>query len=320
MSARLTRGIVAFVNEAIGWQRYPATAGAAATVVGDLRVLRGLPGVPGVPGRDILALLPQDALTSGRRYPVLYMHDGQNLFDAATSYSGEWEVDETLAALASEAIEVIVVGIPNSGDGRYAEYTPYRGRGARWRTGGGGRAYLRWVAGSVKPAIDAAWPTLPGRETTGIMGSSLGGLISLWAAIQHPDTFGLIGSMSTAITPGQNAIIRRLAALPVPPQRAYLDTGGHEANDAPSPGLERRWSAAMVREAGQLRDALVASGLREGDTLRFVVDRDAIHREVHWARRLPDALRFLYGSRVTPGSGTPEPAPVVPLSQPVVRR
>jgi predicted alpha/beta superfamily hydrolase len=131
------------------------------------------------------------------------------------------------------------------------------------------------------------------------MGSSLGGLISLWAAIQHPGTFGLVGSMSTAITPGQNDVIRRLAALPVPPVRAYLDTGGHEAIDAPSAGLARRWSAAMVREAGQLRDSLVASGMREGETLRFVLDPEATHRESHWARRLPDALRFLYG----PGAG-----------------
>ena len=238
--------------------------------------------------------LPADAETSGRRYPVLYMHDGQNLFDAATSFSGEWGVDETLAVLAREGLELIVVGIPNAGDGRYAEYTPYRGR-RRWATGGLGRGYLRWLAGTVKPAVDAAWPTRPEREATGILGSSLGGLISLWAAVGEPATFGLVGSMSTAITPGQNEIIRRLARLRVPPVRAYLDVGGHEANDAPTPGLERLWSQAIRREAGQLRDALVASGLREGETLRFVEDEEAIHREVHWAARLPDALRFLFG-------------------------
>ena len=99
------------------------------TVVGDLRVLPGLEGPwRGVP-RDILVHLPAGAETSGRRYPVLYMHDGQNLFDEATSFSGEWRVDETLAALAEEGIELIAVGIPNAGDGRAATDTRRIGRG-----------------------------------------------------------------------------------------------------------------------------------------------------------------------------------------------
>jgi len=277
------------------WQPYRAPASQdVSSIVGDLRVLPGLPGPPQSPDRDILVHLPAGAMSSGRRYPVLYMHDGQNLFDAATSFSGEWQVDETLALLEAEGLELIVVGIPNAGDGRYAEYTPYKGRRPGF-TGGLGRAYLRWVAVVVKPEVDAAFPTLSGRETTGIMGSSLGGLISLWAAVAHPATFGLIGSVSTAVTPGQNEIIRRLARLPVPPLRAYLDVGGHEASDAPNPGLERRWSKAMIRESWQIRDSLVASGLREGETVRLVEDPDAVHHEAHWARRLPDALRFLFG-------------------------
>jgi len=99
--------------------------------VGDLRVLHGLSGPPHGPDRDILVHLPLGVTTSGRRYPVLDMHGGQNLFDGATSYSGEWEVDETMAALAREGLELIVVGIPNAGDGRYAEYTPYQAHWAR---------------------------------------------------------------------------------------------------------------------------------------------------------------------------------------------
>jgi predicted alpha/beta superfamily hydrolase len=286
----------------LDWRRYPPTP----SVVGDLRVLRGLPGPPDGPSREILVHLPAGAGSSGRRYPVLYLHDGQNLFDPAPSYRGEWELDETLAVLAREGTELIAVGIPNAGEGRYAEYTPYRGRRA-WATGGHGRAYLRWVVDTVKPAVDAAWPTLPGRETTGILGSSLGGLISLWAAVAHPETFGLVGAMSTAITPGQNAIIRRAARLDPPPVRAYLDVGGHEGNDAPSPGLERLWSAAVLREARQLRDALVASGLREPETLCYVEDPDAVHRETDWARRLPGALRFLFA---VPVNGSPADLPL----------
>lgn len=280
------------------WHRYEPPE--ASTATGDLRVLRGLPGPAGGPDRDILVLLPAGAATSGRRYPVLYLHDGQNLFDAATAFAGEWEVDETLARLAGEEIELIAVGIPNAGDGRYREYAPYRGR-RRWATGGGARAYVRWLAGTVKPAVDAAWPTRPEREATGVMGSSLGGLVSLWAAVQEPATFGLVGSMSTAITPGQQAILARLARLSPAPVRAYLDMGGHEGSHAPSPALDRRWSAAMLREARQVRDALAASGLREPLTLRHVEAPDAIHHESAWAARLPDALRFLFG----PGSAPP---------------
>jgi predicted alpha/beta superfamily hydrolase len=282
---------------ALRWTQYaPPRRVARSTVVGDLRVLRGLPGPAQGPDREILVHLPPGTERSGRRYPVLYMHDGQNLFDAATSRRSTWNVDETLGVLAAEGLELIVVGIPNAGEGRYAEYTPYHGRGPRWGTGGGGRAYARWIVEVVKPAVDAAWPTGPERASTGVLGSSLGGLVSLWAVIAHPGTFGLVGSMSTAVTPGQQEVIRRLARLPDPPVRAYVDVGGREADgDAPSPGMARLWSAAAVREARQVRDALLTSGLREDETLRYVEDAAAAHREEHWARRLPDALRFLFG-------------------------
>lgn len=221
-----------------GWLDYRlARATPVSTVVGDLRVRPDVPSAELGVARDILVHLPDGALTSGRRYPVLYMHDGQNLFDAATSFVGEWRVDETLAVLAAEGLEIIVVGIPHGGDDhrRYAEYTPYRGRGASFPPGGLGSAYLRWVVGTVKPMIDAAFPTRPERAATGIMGSSLGGLISLWAAIEHPATFGLVGSMSTAYPGGQSAILRRLRGLRALPDRVYLDVGGREGSFAPDP-------------------------------------------------------------------------------------
>ena len=147
------------------------------------------------------------------------MHDGANLFDEATSFSGEWRVDETLAVLAGEGLELIVVGIPNAGDGRSAEYTPYR---ARPRPGGDpsdryesgmGSAYLRFVVDEVMPAVDAAFPTRRDRAATGVMGSSWGALISLWAAVEWGSVFGLIGAMSPAITPGQGPILTRLRRL-----------------------------------------------------------------------------------------------------------
>jgi predicted alpha/beta superfamily hydrolase len=279
------------------WLDYrSARATPGSTVVGDLRLLPDVASDELGHARDVLVHLPAGAMSSGRRYPVLYMHDGQNLFDAATSFVGEWQVDDTLGVLAGEGLELIVVGIPHGGDERrYVEYTPYRGRGAPFPIGGLGSAYLRWLVGTVKPLVDAAFPTRPERAATGIMGSSLGGLISLWAAIEHPATFGLVGSMSTAYPGGQGAIVRRLRRLRVVPDRVYLDVGGHEGSMAPDPRTDRRWSAGFLADARRTRDALIDLGLEAPDRLRYVEDAEAIHRESAWAARLPEALRFLFG-------------------------
>ena len=125
------------------------------------------------------------------------------------------------------------------------------------------------------------------------MGSSLGGLISLWAAIEHADTFGRIGAMSPAILPGQGRIYRRLRDLAVLPERLYVDAGGREGSDR-TEAPARRWSAAFTHDARRLRDELVGAGLRESVDLLLVEDPEAIHHESAWARRLPDALRFLF--------------------------
>ena len=282
--------------ETADWLDYrTARATPDSTVVGDLRVLPGLASQELAVARDILVHLPAGALTSGRRYPVLYLHDGQNLFDAVTSFVGEWRVDETLADLAVEGLELIVVGIPHGGDERrYIEYTPYRGRGGGFPSGGLGSAYLRWVVGTVKPAVDRAFPTRTERAATGIMGSSLGGLISLWAAIQHPETFGLVGSMSTAYPGGQSAILRRLRGLRELPDRLYLDVGGREGSAAPTAAIARRWSAGFLADARRTHDVFTGLGLREPDRLCYVEDPEGIHHESAWAARLPDALGFLF--------------------------
>jgi predicted alpha/beta superfamily hydrolase len=282
-----------------GWRDYRSTRGstglAGSTVVGDLRVLRGLASPQLGVSRDILVHLPAGALESGRRYPVLYMHDGQNLFDAATSFAGEWQVDETLMALAEEGLELIIVGIPNGAERRYAEYTPYRGRGRLWPNGGFGRAYLRFLVDTVKPLVDSAFPTRTDRGATGIMGSSLGGLISARACVEHGATFGLVGAMSPAIPGDGTAMVARLRNLDLLPERVHLDVGGREGSDSGSDPVARRWAAAYPRDALRIRAALLESGLREPAGLRFVQEPDGIHHESAWGPRLPDALRFLYG-------------------------
>ena len=253
------------------------------TVVGDLRVLRDLEAPAPLAARDILVHVPAGGFESGRRYPVLYMHDGQNLFDAETSFAGEWQVDETLEELANEGLELIVVGIPNGGDLRPDEYTPYPWRGGPREGGGLATTYIRYLVDRVKPAVDAAFPTRPEREATGILGSSLGGTVSLWAAVELGDTFGIVGAMSPSVPPGQEPLLERLRTVRPRPDRVYLDVGGKEG--------DRGFRDNVVR----VRDAFVAAGFREGDSLRYRHEDGAIHHESAWARRLPEALRFLFG-------------------------
>src|SRR5258708_5997247 len=160
------------------------------TVMGELRVLPQLASPQLNNQRDIFVLLPASYHNSEQRYPVIYMHDGQNLFDRALGFAGnEWEVDETLARLADENIEAIVVGIPNT-DKRFQEYNPFP---QVW--GGTGDQYLAFMVDTLKPIIDRDFRTLPDRDHTGTIGSSLGGLIGLFAFFQRPDVFGFVGAM-----------------------------------------------------------------------------------------------------------------------------
>ncbi|MCX7883415.1 MAG: alpha/beta hydrolase-fold protein, partial [Brevinematales bacterium] len=172
--------------------------------------------------RDVLVYLPPSYHREPeRRYPVLYMHDGQNLFDAHTSFVGEWQVDETLEALSQEGIEAIVVGVFNGGEQRRIEYNPFPSRFGI----GKGEAYMRFLVETLKPRIDADFRTLPDRGHTGIIGSSMGGLISLYAFFSFADTFGLAGVMSPAFVISYRDVLKYVAAQPFIGGKLYLDVG-----------------------------------------------------------------------------------------------
>ena len=182
---------------AVGWQDYGLLyPGDEHTVSGTLKVLRGVESPQLGNRRDLVVYLPPSYGEGDRRYPVIYMHDGQNLFDAATSNAGEWQVDETLETLSTEGIEAIVVGVPNMGEKRAYEYVSFP---SSWLAEVGGDLYTAFLAETVKPLIDRDFRTLPEREATGVMGSSLGGLISLYAIFRRPDVFGMAGVVSLAI-------------------------------------------------------------------------------------------------------------------------
>jgi predicted alpha/beta superfamily hydrolase len=271
-----------------GWRAYDEIHGPDNTISGTVVVWPGLASPQLGGARDIVAYIPPslaDRHDAGRRYPVLYFHDGQNMFDERTSFSGEWQVDETLEQLAGEGLEAIAVAIPNGGDARMDEYNPWRD--TRRRMGGKGDAYLEWVVGHVKPLIDRTLPTAAGRATTGICGSSMGGLISLYALTAHPDVFGLAGAMSPSLSWNDHRVLDLVRDGRVPPARIHLDAGGRE------------WRG-MLAEARRLRDLLLEQGFAEGRDLQYVEERSGVHRESAWARRLPDALRFLLAETRVP--------------------
>ena len=243
------------------------------TVVGDVRVLRGSAD------RDLYAYLPASH-GSGARFPVVYMLDGQNLFDAATSNSRvEWRVDETMEQLAREKIEAIVVGIPAApGEKRRTEYS-------------GAKAvhHLSFVADTVRPLVEASFDVDARRETTGIAGSSLGGVASLHAVYTRPETFGFAGVFSPAFWwTGDDRWFELVERTPAPGARIYLDVG-----DAEMP--EDQQTRQRYVDGFERMGALLRQQGFDDRSLRTVLDHGGAHHETDWARRLPDALRFLLG-------------------------
>ena len=228
--------------------------------------------------RDVLVYTPASYAVGEQRYPVIYMQDGQNLFDPRTSFAGDWGLGGALGWAARRGVEVIVVGIPNSGTARNNEYSPFVEAG-----GGGGDQYLEFVTRTVKPLIDERLRTLPDRAHTGIAGSSMGGLISLYAFFRRPDVFGFTGALSPSLWFANEAIFAVVRGSPAVDGRIYLDVGVHEG--------ERH-----VLLARRMRDLLVEQGYVLRRNLRWVEDPEGIHHESAWGRRFRKALPFLLRS------------------------
>jgi predicted alpha/beta superfamily hydrolase len=256
------------------WITYDEYRPGKHTATGEMRVLPGLFSPQLNNTRDLLVYLPPDHERSDRRYPVLYFHDGQNLFDTGTAFGGnEWRVDETLQALSAQGLDAIAVGLPNAGEDRLPEYSPFPGYGpAR------GEAYLAFIIETVKPIIDAAFNTRPEREHTGLLGSSMGGLISLYGFFRHPEVFGLVGGMSPSLWYTRGAIYSFIRRAPLNAGRIYIDNGTRE------------------NSAAHLERLLIEKGYVRGRNLMYLAEEGGTHTETAWARRLPDALSFLLGA------------------------
>jgi len=228
--------------------------------------------------RAIDVYLPASYAVTRRRYPVIYMQDGQNLSDPAIAFAGTWNLRAVLEKLASEGLEAIVVGVHHTGERRLAEYSPFRDSR---HDGGAGGKYLQFIARTLKARIDRRFRTLTGRETTAIAGSSMGGLISLFAFFRYPRVFGRAAVMSPALWFGDRRIFEFIERTRSPRGRLYLDVGTREGVEA-------------LRDIRRMHRLLVAEGYSAG-VMRYVEAEGAPHSESAWSERLPDALRFLLG-------------------------
>jgi predicted alpha/beta superfamily hydrolase len=208
---------------------------------------------------------------------VVYLHDGQNLSDPTIAFGGTtWQLERAIPALAHRGLEAILVGVHNTGAARLAEYSPFPDP----RHGGGrGARYVSFLRDTLKPRIDAAYRTRKDRDSTVTIGSSMGGLISLYAFFTRPSPFGRIGVMSPSAWFAERAILEFVRRARYTRGRIYLDVGTSEG----APTLhDARLLARALREKGYGRD-----------TLRYVEAQGHQHTERDWARRLPGALEYL---------------------------
>ena len=240
--------------------------------------------------RDIWVYLPPGYRRATRtRYPVLYLHDGQNVFDAATAFGGvEWKADETAQGLIKKRLvePLIIVAVAGMGDDRVHEYTP---TAAKIESNGESdaqsrgllRDYGRFLVEELKPFVDRTYRTRPEKEFTGMGGSSLGGLASLLLGFWHADTFSRIAALSPSIWWDDCVIHRIVDEIEEGPRssKIWLDIGTHE------PGWER---------VGHLRDQLVGKGWRLHADLHYLEVGGADHSEGAWSTRFEAVLRFLY--------------------------
>jgi predicted alpha/beta superfamily hydrolase len=241
--------------------------------------------VPGLHGtRACTVYLPPGYFEqTGRRYPVAYFFDGQNMFDDHTSFAGGWRLHHLLDERAAQGKPVpLVVAVHHGGPHRNEDLSPWGiGRGHRGRAD----ALLDWMTGELARFVHEDLRVLPGPENTLVGGSSLGGLAAVYAFFKYPHVFGRVLAMSPSLWVHRHGILHLAAHQPVAAHsRIYLDAGGREMG------------GACLRDAEHLAGLLHTRGL--GGQVMWRPDKRGVHNERNWRRRLPKALRFLYdGSR-----------------------
>ena len=228
--------------------------------------------------RDVDVYLPLGyEADARRRYPVVYMHDGQNLADPSIAFAGTWHLDEAMDELEAHHHEAIVVGIHNTRE-RLEEYSPFPER----KLGGGdAHAYVAFVAETVKPRIDRQFRTRRTGASTAIVGSSMGGLVSLYAWLSRSDVFGHAGALSPSLWFGRERLFQYVESARLPRGRLYLDVGTGEG-------------AQALRDVRAMRALLDDKNIDA--RLDYREDRGGRHDEASWSRRIGWALEFLLDS------------------------
>jgi predicted alpha/beta superfamily hydrolase len=232
-----------------------------------------------------------------KHYPVLYMQDGQNLFDEATAVNHEWKFDETVEFLTGSMRigPMIVVGIDSASDPhqRAIEYLPYPDTMNPQSPGPDelrGKEYADFVVKEVMPLVEKKFRVAFGQVNTGIGGSSYGATVSLYIALHYPTVFGKALIESPILEVGDGRLIREAETAKIFPQRMYIAVGTNEGRDA-------EVSSKLVQDVQAMEKVLRAKGL--GPTrLKVVVEEGGKHDEISWSKRLPNALLFLYGSDI----------------------
>ena len=232
-----------------------------------------------------------DPSNAGQRYPVFYLNDGQNLFESVSSFNGtEWQVDETADSLIREGVvpPMIIVGIDNTGRSRIREYMPHRSLQPMLMRVQGAR-YPDFLTKEAMPFVARNYRVATGPENTGLGGSSLGALISLYTAAVRPGLIGHLLIESPSLWASNRQMIRESRGVHQWPRRIFLATGTAEAG---RPERDR----SMVDDVRELAAIFRRAGL-DDSRLKLVIDEGATHNESCWARRFPEALAFLFGYR-----------------------
>ncbi|MDO9137166.1 MAG: alpha/beta hydrolase-fold protein [Lutibacter sp.] len=222
--------------------------------------------------------LPPNYDKSSKKYPVIYMHDAQNLFDNASSYAGEWEVDETLNKLYEKTGKgFIVVGIENGGEERINEYTPWKNE----KYGGGkGGIYVDFIAKTLKPYIDANYRTKKQQKHTGLIGSSLGGLISYYGGLEYPKTFGKIGALSTSFWFSEKVVNFTQEKGNLKDTKLFLLVGGKEGDDTD-------------KDTQNMEKLLLETGFKSKN-LKTKINPEGQHNEAFWRSEFLEVISWLY--------------------------
>ncbi len=228
--------------------------------------------------RRIRLFLPSNYDTTDGHYPVLYMHDGQNLFSAQEAFAGEWKVDEAMLDFENEGYNgAIIVAIDNGGAERINEYTPW----ASAQYGGGqGAEYAAFIVNTLKPHIDTEYRTRPEREHTGILGSSLGGLISHFAGMEYQEVFSKVGVFSPSFWFNSNIYTHSEDQGKQAPARYFFLAGGQESTN-------------LISQVNQMVGIMSDAGFT-AEELRFDIHPNGQHSEWFWAQEFPTAFEWLF--------------------------